>query len=63
MTELFANRGDLNKTLHAAASDLGLHCLPVTCLRVSSLQQLTLLLPPSEKVYPEMQEFIPFLFF
>ena len=25
--------------LFAAASDLGLHCLPITCLGVSSLQQ------------------------
>ena len=31
MVELFANSGDSDQTLHAAASDLGLHCLPITC--------------------------------
>ena len=38
MVELFANSGDPNQTPHAAASDLGLHYLPVTHLGVSSLQ-------------------------
>ena len=28
--------------LHSAASDLGLHCLPVTCLGVSTLQWVKL---------------------
>ena len=32
MVELFANSGDLDQMPHAAASDLGLRCLPVTCL-------------------------------
>ena len=32
MVELFTNRGDPDQTLHSAASDLGLHCLPVTLL-------------------------------
>ena len=36
MIELFANSGDPD--LHSAASDLGLHCLPVTLLGVSRLQ-------------------------
>ena len=30
MVEVFANCGDPNQTLHFAASDLGLHCLPST---------------------------------
>ena len=30
MVELFANSGDLDQTPHFAASDLGLHCLPIT---------------------------------
>ena len=30
MVELFANSGDPFQTLHSAASDLGLHCLPFT---------------------------------
>ena len=38
MAKLFANSGDPDQTLHSAASDLGLHCLPVTHLGVSRLQ-------------------------
>ena len=38
MVELFANSGDPDQTQHSVASDLGLHCLPVSCLGVSSLQ-------------------------
>ena len=38
MVKLFANRGDPDQTPHCALSDLGLHCLSVTCLGVSSLQ-------------------------
>ena len=40
MVELFANSGDPDQTMHSAKSDLGLHCLPVTRLGVSSLQGL-----------------------
>ena len=29
MAKLFANSEDPNQMLHSAASDLGLHCLPV----------------------------------
>ena len=32
MAELFANSGDPDQTLHSVASDLGLHCLPITLL-------------------------------
>ena len=38
MAKLFANSGDPNQMPHSVASDLGLHCLPVTLLRVSRLQ-------------------------
>ena len=38
MVELLANSGDPDQMLHSAVSDLGLHCLPVTHLGVSSLQ-------------------------
>ena len=38
MVELFANNGDPDQMLCSAASDLGLHCLPNTLLRVSRLQ-------------------------
>ena len=38
MAKLFANSGDPHQTLHSVVSDLGLHCLPITLLRVSRLQ-------------------------
>ena len=38
MVELFANSGDPDQMPYFVASDLGLHCLPITLLRVSSLQ-------------------------
>ena len=38
MANLFANSEDPDQTPHSAASDLGLHCLPNTLLRVSWLQ-------------------------
>ena len=38
MAKPFANRGDPDQTPHSAASDVGLHCLPITLLRVSRLQ-------------------------
>ena len=37
MVELFANSGDPDQMPHSAASDLGLHCLPITLLGVSRL--------------------------
>ena len=42
MAKLFAKSGDPDQTPHSAASDLGLHCLPVTLLRVSRLQWVKL---------------------
>ena len=36
--KLFANSGDTDQTPRFAASDLGLHCLPVTRVGVSRLQ-------------------------
>ena len=38
MAELCANSGDPDLMPHVAVSDLGLHCLPITSLRVSRLQ-------------------------
>ena len=38
MVELFANSGDPDQMPHSAASDLGLHCFPITLLGVSRLQ-------------------------
>ena len=39
MVELFANSGDPDQMLHSVASDLGLHCFPVSLLGVSRLQR------------------------
>ena len=38
MVELFVNSGDPDQMLYSAASDFGLHCLPLTLLGVSRLQ-------------------------
>ena len=38
MVELLANSGYPDQTPRSAASGLGLHCLPITLLRVSRLQ-------------------------
>ena len=38
MVELFANSGDPDRTPQNAASDLGLHCLPVTRLGLFSFK-------------------------
>ena len=40
MAKLFANSGDPDQMPHSAASDLGLHCLPSTLLRVSDYNGL-----------------------
>ena len=41
--KLFANSGDPDQTPRSAASDLGLHCLPITRLGVSRLQWVNLI--------------------
>ena len=38
MFELFANSGNPDQAPHSVASDLGLHCLPITLLGVFRLQ-------------------------
>ena len=38
MGKLFANDGDPDQTHRSAASDLGLHCLPIILIGVSRLQ-------------------------
>ena len=40
---VFVNSGDPDQIPHSAVSDLSLHCLPVTCLGVSSLQWVNVL--------------------
>ena len=42
MVELSANSGDPDQMPHSAASDLGVHCLPVTVLGISRLQLVKL---------------------
>ena len=44
MAKLFANSGDPDQMPRSVASDLGLHCLPITLLRVSRLQLVKLVL-------------------
>ena len=38
MAKLYANSGDPDQTPRSAASDLSLHCLPITLLGVSRLK-------------------------
>ena len=45
MVKLFANIGDPDHTPRSSASDLGLHCLPITLLGVSRLQWVNLFMP------------------
>ena len=40
MAKLFGNSEDPDQMSHLVASDLGLHCLPITLLGVSRLQGL-----------------------
>ena len=40
MAKLFANSGDSDQMPHSAASDLGLHCSPITLFGVSKLKQV-----------------------
>ena len=42
MVELFANNVNSGQTPRSAASNMGLHCLPVTLLGVSGLQWVIL---------------------
>ena len=43
MAKVFANNRDPDQTPRSAVSDLGLHFLPITLLRVSRLQWVNLL--------------------
>ena len=53
MAKLFAKSEDPDQTPRSAASDLGLHCLPITLLGVSRLQWVN-------KVYPKLPMKITF---
>ena len=53
MVEPFANIGDPDQMPYSAVSDLGLHCLPVACLVVSSLQGVKVI---QRKCYSEYKK-------
>ena len=46
MAKLFANSGDPDQTPCSVVSDLGLHCLPITLLRISRLQWVKKVISP-----------------
>ena len=51
MIELLANSRDPDQMTHSSTSDLGLHCLPVTHLGVSSLKWANKTVSSFEKMY------------
>ena len=51
MVELFANSGDPDQTPRSAASDLGLHCLPITFLGAACLQWVKTGLFDTEEIH------------
>ena len=51
MAKLFANSGDPDQTPRSAASDLGLHCLLITLLRVSRLQWVNSVVPSLGQIF------------
>ena len=60
MAKQFANSGDPDQMLLSVASDLGLHCLPVTLLGVSRLhcvkeEDLLIIL---EQISPVLHKYI-----
>ena len=64
MGELFANSGDPDQISRSVASDMGLHCLPVTHLGVSSLQWVKLPQPRqhSDLVIKAKKIYVAFFF-
>ena len=56
MTKLFANSGDSDQTPHSVASNLGLHCLPITGFRVSQLQWVNLYLSMGKFFYWQIDD-------
>ena len=48
MAKLFANSGDPDQMPQNAASDLGLHCLPITLLLVCRLQLVKIFYTPTK---------------
>ena len=56
MAKLFANSGDPDQMQPSAASDLGLHCLPITLLGISRLQWV------KNKISTYLMTFLRFFF-
>ena len=48
MAKPFTNSGDPDQTLHSAASDLGLYCLPITFYRSPNYNGLTTVMYPTK---------------
>ena len=59
MAKLFANSEDPDQTPHSAASDLDLHCLPITLLQVSRLQWVNV----KRKKKKSLKHFTPIILF
>ena len=57
--EMFASSGDTDQMPRSAVSDLGLHCLPITLLRVSRLQWVK----ENTTLSPELYRFIYMYFY
>ena len=57
MVELFANSGDLDQMLHSVASDLGLHCLPITLLGVKTQHETATVQSITKSTLPEKFRF------
>ena len=57
MAKLFANSEDPDQTPRSAASDLGLHCLPITLLRISRLQWVKAFILTLVLLNPDMSFF------
>ena len=55
MAKLFANSGDPDQMQQNVASDLGLHCLPITLLGVSRLQWVKYLPLLVSVLYEQLQ--------
>ena len=52
MAKVFANSGDPDQTPQNAASDLGLHCFPITFLGISRLKRVKSRVMVYTLVYP-----------
>ena len=54
MVEVFVNSVDPAQTQHSAASDLGLHCLPVTRIGFFSFQWVKIRFKVNEDIFMKL---------